>query len=375
MDSTDVGSLPLEGDRDRFLRGASHAKEAKSKLNEETLRDVVYFEATVTHGLLDKLGAGLTVPTYPQFRDMNEMFLKMIGGVVKVEGGYVMAETPTVEDACIPEVYVIKNRVGEIEEAVGEPFRMRVCVTGPHTLSHLFAYRNADLFVQLSEALAKIAGGSIFRSKHGGVEVLTLDEPLLGVVDDPLLDYGSEGRDSLRDAWERIYGKAEAKGVKTCMHIHSSADPLFWDVKHLRLIEAHVDAPIYKTEKTKKLLEANDKFLVATLCHTQFDELVRAKLRQQLGRAPETTLTEKLGEIWAGIRRGKVDPTQYLEDREVMEKRLGTVVRLFGVERIPLAGPECGLGGFPTYKTAITYLNRVASVVRRFRGDGGPAGI
>jgi len=49
-----------------------------------------------------------------------------------------------------------------------------------------------------------------------------------------------------------------------------------------------------------------------------------------------------------------------------MKKRLKKIQETFGAERVPYAGPECGLGGFPSYGVAIEYLRRVTDVVKQF---------
>jgi len=36
-----------------------------------------------------KILAGIDVPNYPQFRDMNEMFLQIIDGIERIREGYV----------------------------------------------------------------------------------------------------------------------------------------------------------------------------------------------------------------------------------------------------------------------------------------------
>jgi len=40
------------------------------------------------------------------------------------------------------------------------------------------------------------------------------------------------------------------------------------------------------------------------------------------------------------------------------------MVGRFGIERVPYAGPECGLRGFPTYECALECLRRVSSAAR-----------
>jgi methionine synthase II (cobalamin-independent) len=43
---------------------------------------------------------------------------------------------------------------------------------------------------------------------------------------------------------------------------------------------------------------------------------------------------------------------------------LNKSLRLFGEENVPYAGPECGLGGFPTYECAVQYLERISHTVK-----------
>jgi methionine synthase II (cobalamin-independent) len=50
-----------------------------------------------------------------------------------------------------------------------------------------------------------------------------------------------------------------------------------------------------------------------------------------------------------------------------MGKRLEKVVREFGVERVPYAGPECGLWSFPSYQLAIDSLEKVAKVITHLK--------
>jgi len=71
--------------------------------------------------------------------------------------------------------------------------------------------------------------------------------------------------------------------------------------------------------------------------------------------------------IWNQIRYDQVDPMIYLDSQKIIEKRLRKIVNNLGEERVPYAGPECGLGGWPSQETAIECLNRVSGVVRSFK--------
>ena len=349
IESYDVGSLPLVGDAEKFLEGATRFGSYPA---EDSVR---YFMRRVIEGFLDKVEAGMDVPNYPQFRDMNEMFLGMIEGVEKVKGGCVETGILSIKEGKgIPEVAAIKKGSQEIWERMGKPFKMKVCVTGPYTLSSLFLYKDKEIFSRLGSIISKIVESSIFEEKHGSVSLVAVDEPIFGLLDDPLMDRSSEGRENLRRAWESIFRKATSKGVQTCLHLHNTANELFWEVKSLQIVESHTDDPIYHAKRTKKLLESTDKFLKAGIDVVDFDRLIKEKVLSTLPKkVSETIVNEKVAEAWKNITSGKLDPKIFLENVQLMRKRLTVILNRFGAERVPYAGPECGLKGFPTYECAL----------------------
>lgn len=362
----DVGSMPFVGDFEKFLEGANAYS---SPPLPQSLDPAKYFEGKVVEGFLDKIVAGMDAPNYPQFRDMSEMFLESMDGVEKVTGGYIEAGIPSIktEKTQIPEVAAIKNNSKKIHERTGQSFKVKICVTGPYTISSLFAYKDSGTFSRLGEIIAQIVEKNIFHGKHGSVSMVAVDEPTFGFLDDPLLDYGAEGRENLRKAWEAIFHKALSKGAKTCIHLHNTVNELFWEVKSLNIVESHVEDPLYRSEKAKKLLKSTDKFLKASIGISDFDGLVRnnvtASLPQKTG---EATVNEKVAEAWKNIASGKLDPTVFLENVEWMQKRLTDIIDRFGAERVPYAGPECGLKSFPTYECALECLRRTANAVKMF---------
>jgi 5-methyltetrahydropteroyltriglutamate--homocysteine methyltransferase len=354
--------MPLFGDVERFLEGARCFESSPTEEASE------YFERRILECFLDKLRVGIDVPNYPQFRDMNKMFLEMIKGAKKTKDGYTETDILSLapKESRMPEVSVIRRNSQQIHEKIGEPFQVRICVTGPHTLSSLFPYRDERIISRLGEMILRIVENNLFDTKHGSVSLVTLDEPTFGLLDDPLIDWGSEGRERLQTAWESIFRKARSKKTQTCIHLHNTADELFWNVKHLNIIESHADDPLYHAKKTKEALESTDKFLKASVCVTDIDRLIRESITtasQQ--KTSEFTISEGIANTWKQFRDEKLDPEIFLESDKLMTKRLIKMVRQFGVERIPYAGPECGLGGFPTYECALGYLRRVSGVVKR----------
>jgi 5-methyltetrahydropteroyltriglutamate--homocysteine methyltransferase len=361
--SCDVGSFPLVGNSRKFVEGASCFSLSSADESAE------FFEEKVLGCLLDKVRVGIDVPNYPQFRDMNEMFLSMMDGVERIKGGYLQTKIPSVKTdrSSIPEVMVIKKHSQMIQEKKGAAFEVRICVTGPYTLSSFFPYKREDIFIRLGNVISQITENSIFNDKYGRVGLVSVDEPVFGLQDDSLIDFGSEGRENLRRSWESIFHKAKSKNAQTLMHLHSTVDELFWDIDSLEIIESHVDDPMQKTKKTKEKLESTDKFLKGSIAVSEFDNLIKRRiLSNSKEKLTEIAVNEKIAEAWKSINRGVTDAKIFLEDIDVMKGRLAKIVDQFGVERIPYAGPECGLKGFPTYETALECLRRVSSAVESF---------
>jgi len=361
--SCDVGSLPFVGDAEKFLEGAT-------RFGLYPVDDSVkLFEKRVIEGLLDKVGAGIDVPNYPQFRDMSEMFLAMMDGAEKAKGGYMETKILSVkaDRSHIPEVRVIKKNSQLIYEKRGKPFEVKICVTGPYTLSSLFLHRDSEIFSRLGNNIAQIIENNVFSEKYGKVSLVAVDEPVFGLQDDPLIDFGSDGRENLREAWESIFHKAKSKNIQTLLHLHNTADELFWEIESLKVIESHVDDAVYQMKKTKERLESTDKFLKASISIANFDTLIKRRIittsRQKM---TELAINEGIAEAWTGINSRRTDPKIFLEDLDIMKKRLIEMVSRFGVERVPYAGPECGLKGFPTYECALECLRRVSSTAKTY---------
>lgn len=360
LQSCDVGSLPFFGNLDAFMKGA---KDYEAGLNDYL---AVSFEKTVVKVFADKLAAGIDVPNFPQFRDMNEMFLNLISGVERLKDGYV--ETARLKlkpnQGVLPEILAIKRNANGLGELFGKPFALKVCITGPYTLASFFPYRTSQTFSMLGEVVARIVEANIFCEKNGCVRFVSVDEPVFGLIDDPLIDRGSNGRETLLKAWHGICSTAKAKGAVTCLHLHNTSDELFWAIKSLDVVESHVDDALYRMDETKRLLQLEDKILKASICITDFDKLIRNNLAKASPELRGLALDDALAESWRNIRKNLVAPDFFLESSDIMRKRAEQTIAKFGSNYVPYIGPECGMRGFPTYESALECLRRVASVAK-----------
>ena len=361
--SSDSGSLPFMGNTKQFSDGAKRFR--LHQMDEST----EFFKKRVVESFLDKIRVNIDVPNYPQFRDMNEMFLSMINGIEKIKAGYLETKIPSLktDNSQIPEIGAIEQNSQMIHEKTGEPFEVRICVTGPYTFASFFPYRNEETFSRLGNIISQIIKNNLFSNKHGKTSLVSVDEPLFGLLDDPLIDFGTEGRESLRNAWENIFHQVKSKNAQTMIHLHSTANPLFWDIPSLDVIDSHVNAYLNQIKKTGEMLELKDKFLKASITVNDFDKLIKRRIiADSQEKLTESEINERIADTWTGINHGKIDSEIFLESIDVMKNRLVKAIERFGDERVIYAGPECGLKGYPTYENALECLRRVSIAVERF---------
>lgn len=364
MLSSDIGSIPTKINGDTIWNGASRTRSLLPLLGVGN-DDYEIFKDELVSTFIDKITAGVDVPNYPQFRDMNEMYFTLMNGFTK-QGGALIAqdEIRARSGTAIPETEILKRESSKICNETGiDSVKIKACVTGPYTLASFFQYKSPGLYEELGHSIASILRESIFNTKSAVLCHVSIDEPVLGFMNDPLLDYGSDGRESLRKAWEEIAYVGASHGMDVSMHLHDTSENLFWDVEHLGVLASHVDDPIYTQESTKARLEETDKHLWAPVGITLYDTLIENFYRAKgfTGNIPE-----KIGEVWTDIRKGNVDPFMFLEEASLMKNRLEKIIDFFGSERIAYASPECGLNSFPEYGVAIECLRRASSVIASF---------
>ena len=361
MLSSDIGSMPAKISQETIWSGARQSKSLLHLLGVGS-DDYECFKDDLVSSFIDKLNMGVDVPNYPQFRDMNEMYFELMTGIER-QGGALIAHggVKAKPGAVIPETEILKRESSTIRAETGQDkIKIKACVTGPYTLASFFQYKTPALYEELGNSVAKILSESIFKNNGAELCHVSIDEPVLGFMNDPLLDYGSDGRESLRKAWDEIAYAGASRGLDVSMHLHNTSENLFWEVEHLGVLASHVGDPLYTQESTKKRLEETDKHLWAAIGITQYDTLIENHYKAEgfTGNIPE-----KIAEVWTGLKKGAVDPYTFLEDPAVMKKRLEKLKGFFGSERITYSSLECGLNSFPEYSVAIEYLRRASSVI------------
>ncbi|MCL2862965.1 MAG: methionine synthase [Methanimicrococcus sp.] len=333
----DIGSFPLPPG----ISKAALSDAAFGRGDDETLFPVL-------NGIFEmKAAAGVHIPTYPQIRDMNEQFLR-----------------PMKDDACCNEPFDLKEEcAGTVEmqavelcckrlyEETGEKPRVRMCVTGPTELflKEFGGASYADIYRLFAKDVNLFVHKAIKDAKYYTIATVSVDEPSIGI--NPLLSLPA---DDIIDALTIAGSAASKSGADVQIHIHS---PLYYDLacraETINVIGMESAAtPSYADMIDRRVLEQHDTFVRAGISRTDIFNLAG-------------TLNEKYGgNVWAKPELFQEVVTE-METPALIEKRLRTLYTVFG-DRIKYAGPDCGLGAWPSQELAAALLKNTGIAIDSF---------
>ena len=305
----DIGSFPLpEGISKDWVEKNYQSKE---------------YAEMVKRAFIMKQKAGVELPNYPQFRDMNEMFLEIIRDENKQEEPFVVKR----DEAVIVELEVLKEmRV----EAV------RVCVTGPFEL--YYREFGSKIYDDVLEAFGKSVARFVEKAcEWKAVKCVSLDEPSLGT--NPELQ---PNVDQIQIAYEKIKASVDVQ-----IHLHS---PVFYrevlevDTINVIGIEAARDEKAMDFVDAEEI-ESYEKFLRVGVARSDFDAMI-------------AEYNAKTGEnIWGDVEKME-KALDEIESVERIRGRLKKAVEKFG-ERLKYIGADCGLMSFYSQELAFKHLKKI----------------
>ncbi|MFX1260685.1 MAG: hypothetical protein ACFFAZ_01230 [Promethearchaeota archaeon] len=347
----DVGSFPLDADMDRYVRGARMI-EYDSKAEAE---DVSYFIANHNEAFrlkAEAMGPGASVTGFAQCRGMIAQYLEPlfmeVTGESNLESEKILSKsnaqlvasqiaTGQLSLDTIPnrvaEVVALERGAEELSQALGEDtISYKASITGPLELTlnlqRLAGFpRGYDekLMDFFSDLVAKYVKGALVSTPQLNLEVITLDDPSFGLegLGDFFTDtQNDESLNHMISCWDRIYANVPP-GVYRGLHLHASpfehSFAAGWN-----LLEAHVTVYV-----DPEWLEDNDKYIRAAVMRTD---------------GPSFDAGIDLKAAWDEIKKGNFD--RFLQGPSEMQRYLKTNLEMYGPERVPFAGPECGLGSW-----------------------------
>ncbi len=331
----DIGSYPLPNDVNRDWVTQAIKKTDPEFLN--ILRDA----------MRQKINAGVDVPTYPQFQDMNQQFLGMINDESRTEEPLLVRK----DKARIMELDAMEEVGTEYHKKTGRKLNIRVCVTGPVELylKQFGGTAYADILNNFAASIDRFINNSVDNAKQVRIAAVSIDEPSIGI--NPQIMFSDS---DLIGALEKAAATAASHEIDTEIHLHSPLHyKLVCKVPSIGIIGVESAAnPSYFDLIDKKDLVEYDKFLRIGVSRTDIFNL-------------SSVLNEKYGiNVWKEPSRLEEIITG-METPEIIEMRLEKAYGLFG-ERIKYAGPDCGLGSWPTQEMAFMLLKNTGLGIKEF---------
>jgi 5-methyltetrahydropteroyltriglutamate--homocysteine methyltransferase len=332
----DVGSFPLPSnvDRETFNKAYRLAREALAN-GKEVRADAFLWEnfgRVTVDAFKKKCLTGLDVVNYPQQYDGIRQVSDVIHAAME-KGTFVVDE----KDAFIPEVELIKAEAERISEEIGAKIRLRVCLFGPmeQYLKEIGTVAYADILDSFAETIRRLAKNSVLNDKHVKTEVVSIDEPSFG-----FLDVAAE-----KDKLIKVLNMAfDFSGAVRQIHLHSTsrlADCL--RVRNIDVVSFENAASARNVDAvSKKMLDEADKQIRVGVSRTDIDSLL-------------AELSDK------GVSKPTAE--QMVESEETIRKRFVAAKEKFG-ERLAFAGPDCGLGSWPSQEAALLLLKRTVAAVK-----------
>ncbi len=331
----DIGSYPLP----------------KSKNKEWVALAVKNRDPELTYILRDamrqKIAAGVDVPTYPQFQDMNQQFLGIINDGSATEEPLIVRR----EKARIMELEAIEEVGEEYCRENKRKLNVRVCVTGPVEL-YLKQFGGTvykDVLNAFATSVDRFISNSIENAKNFRIATVSIDEPSIGI--NPQIMFSDI---DIIEALEKTSKTSASQKIDTEIHLHSPLHyKLVCRVPSIGIIGVESAAnPSYLDLIDKKDLEEYDKFLRIGVSRTDIFGMAAA-------------LNEKYGtNVWKELSKLEEIITQ-METPEIIAKRLEKAYGIFG-ERIKYAGPDCGLGSWPSQELAFKLLQNTGFGIKEF---------
>ncbi|MFW9843402.1 MAG: hypothetical protein ACFFEV_02380 [Candidatus Thorarchaeota archaeon] len=374
----DVGSFPLDVDFQRYLQGALEVEEQGESVNTESALYFISKHNTVFENKAIAMGPSVAVTTYAQCRGMIDQFLLPVvrhvtgnthkqssshssfGDITKEDAQAVAiaiatgSNPPSTDDVRLAEVIALQVGAEDLSKKLGvKKISYKACVTGPLelmlNLQRLAGFpRNYDekLMEFFTKVVKTFVVNSVANSNHLIPEVITIDEPSFGLegYGDFFNDTSSDQQlDHLISCWNEIYTTLPSNCYKG-IHLHTSPFETSFNADW-NLLEAHVGVYV-----KRQWIEDYDKFIRAAIVRTD---------------GPTIAPHEDAKEAWQNIFSGNYQ--KYLQTSTDIEHHLQENINRYGIERVPFAGPECGLGPWDWkhgLRMATETLERVNQVIR-----------
>ena len=333
----DIGSYPLPlGEKDRV-------RQAFADKRYDDVGEVV------CDAMRQKIAAGVEIPAYPQFQDMNQQFLGIINDPYSAEAPFLVKE----DCADVIELQLLEPVAKDYLEENGERLKVRVCITGAIELylKQFGSTEYSDILELFARSVDRFVKRAPDLKSSFDVALISIDEPSIGINPGIMFD-----DDEIIHA---LNISAKSSDVDTQIHLHSPLHYRFaCESDSINVVGVESAAnPDYLELVEKTDLEQYDTFLRVGVARTDiFGMTAELNERYQTNVWKETS---RLDEIVTSM-----------ETPDTITKRLGQAYAQFG-DMIRYAGPDCGLGSWQYQDLAHKLLVNTGIGITRFR-EGSP---
>lgn len=342
----DVGSFPLPHGHSRELLSKAARLYTKSLVkgihpDKIALNKLIRnrFILPVQEMFELKQNAGVDIPNYPQFRDMNGMFLELIDDDLNI----------STNEAIIPELAVLNHWASsrsnkmDVKVCITGAFDLAIAKFGTHNLSKLILDRFSNTVIKFMRNLNTY-------TDHLNIKLVSLDEPSIGQRDFPPSITGEMITSTLEQELSGV-----PRDCQVVIHLHSLTKlDYILKVPRIDIIGAEFASdPANYSCIDKDSLISNDKQVRAGIAITSLDSLV-LKYSEENDCDP--------AKLYQNIELLSL----VLESESTLKSRLQKAVDLFGIDRIAFAGPDCGLISWKYPDLAFRLLDRSSRVVKNF---------
>jgi len=276
------------------------------------------------------------------------MFLEIINDESAQEEPLIVRK----DRARIMELSAMEDVGAQYLKKTGQKLNIRLCVTGPIELylKQFGGTAYQDVLNAFATSIDRFVSNSIDNAKQFRIAVISIDEPSIGI--NPQIMF-SDG-----DMIEALTLATKTSGlnkIDTEIHLHSPLHyKLVCRVPSIGIIGVESAAnPSYLDLIDKKDLGDYDKFLRIGVSRTDIfgmAAVLNEKYNTNVWKEPA-----KLDEI-----------TTQMETPQIIAKRLQKAYSIFG-DRIKYAGPDCGLGSWPSQELASNLLKNTGAGIKEFQ--------
>ena len=333
----DIGSFPLptEVNRETYNKAYQLARQAMTDgidiCGNEFIRK--YFYDVTINSFKLKIATGLDVVNSPWHYDGLRQVSDTVHKAME-KGTFVVDE----KDAFLPEVRVIEAEAKNLSEEIGKKISLRTCMFGPmeQYLQEIGTIAYSDVLEGYAETIRRFAKNSIVNTKYVKTEVVSIDEPSFGFI-----NIAAE-KGLLCEILNKTF---EFHGAVRQIHLHATSRlPDLLEAENIDVVSFEYGASPKNIENvSRKMLEDADKQIRVGVSRTD------------------------IGSIMAELNdKGVSKPTvqQLVESKDAIKKRYISAKQKYG-DRMTFAGPDCGLGGWPSQEAAQLLLKRTVTAIKK----------